>query len=330
MLRLQRTIKNLPSRLKLLSAEPLQKILPTSHRCLVVRKQNEYLGIDSLDSESWILSVVSVKYYPLAYFSYFRAFLGSLFLIVWTSIFCYLFVTKSPIIMSNTRPTLIIMDQSLSMAVEDIWSPTPVIRSRLDLAKELVRTSIHDIKNLGIISYAKNPKLISPISPVSEWTMNLISSIEPESELWWSDLPLALKFAKNLYSHIWLTLIIYTDGGSTSESPLPELPKNWDVIIYGIGSKVWWKIPLGYNAQGERRYKYYSGSEIIVPYDEVNLSKIAKKIGAEFRQIDTYGTTPKDLYHPTLRGNTLSILSIILVLFGIIITPYVRKKHPLS
>ncbi len=91
-------------------------------------------------------------------------------------------VTKGSLFLGNEKTELIIIDQSLSMAVEDIHSDTTLL-SRLDLAKKMIDSSLDNGNQVGIISYAKNPKLVLPISQIHEGTREILYAISPETEL---------------------------------------------------------------------------------------------------------------------------------------------------
>ena len=214
------------------------------------------------------------------------------------------------------------------MTVEDIRSSSSSkIQSRLDTAKEMIPAQFKAPKNVWVISFAKNPTLFIPISQIQSDFIGLIASISPESEVWGSDLPLALQYKKNLYGDKVLSVFIFTDGWDTSLSELPKIPQNWRITIYGLWSNAWGKIPLGYNANGERRYKYFSWSEIMVPYEREKMVSVAKAIGAHLIHLDTLNSWNTDIPLRIFLDNIYYIFSSLLLLFGIIIHPYGRKKN---
>ena len=52
-------------------------------------------------------------------------------------------------------------------------------------------------------------------------------------------------------------IVLITDGGMTGEGVFPELPSDTSLTVIGIGTPTGGMIPLGYNLDGEKRYKYY-------------------------------------------------------------------------
>ncbi|MBP9812753.1 VWA domain-containing protein [Candidatus Gracilibacteria bacterium] len=267
-----------------------------------------------------------MKHVYHSYFSLFRALLGSIFLILGILLFLSLGVNQVSLFRGGDEASLIIIDQSLSMAIEDVNTAGKLSISRLDKAKELLQNMQVDTGHVGVILFAKNPTLLIPISPQISDFYNVISSIEPESELGGSDLLLALQFAKNLYGDRKLSINIYTDGGSTSLSSPPKIPQNWRVKIYGIGSEIGGKIPLGYNANGERRYKYFSGSEVIIAYEKSQLAKVSKAIGATLIDGELLHSGESTKWGSFFSQNVSYLLASLFLLIGIITHPYGRKK----
>ncbi|GAB0174500.1 MAG: hypothetical protein HHAS10_03790 [Candidatus Altimarinota bacterium] len=261
------------------------------------------------------------------YFSYPKAFLGIVSLLFGAVVFFYLSYFGVDFFPSKDQKLLIIIDRSLSMAVEDVKSPlTNGAQSRLQEAKENAKKLSETHTQVGVITYAKNPTLFVPISEAQHSVLSLIESIIPEADVGGSDLPLALEFAKNLYEKIPLEVIIFTDGGSTGTTPFPEMPKNWRISLFPIGSENGGKIPLGYNAQGEKRYKYYSGTEVIVSYSPETLKLISKKIGATILTNREDLAQERNELYSFFQYNRYYIIAGLLTILGLLLHPYVRKK----
>jgi Ca-activated chloride channel homolog len=241
-------------------------------------------------------------------------------------IFLSLWFKKAVLYKGQEELFLLIIDQSLSMAIEDIDTVWMQNISRLDKVKEMIRSTAYEWQKIWVILFAKNPTLLIPISSEVWKFHDIIWSIEPEPDLWWSDLPLAIQFAKNLYGNIKLQVTIYTDGWSTSMVTPPKIPQNWRVKIYWVWSEVWWKIPLGYNANGERRYKFFSWSEVILPYEKKELEKLSKVLSATLIDWDKTNLGENVLLENFFRNNTNYLLASLFLLLGIIIHPYGRKK----
>lgn len=65
------------------------------------------------------------------------------------------------------------------------------------------------------------------------------------------------------------------------------LPEGWTLRLIQIGSEAGGKIPLGYNADGSRRYRYYQGREVIVPRSEELQRILEEQIDPDQLQIST-------------------------------------------
>lgn len=162
-LQLPQIIVNLPLRSKPQWEVPLQKISATLLRCLVVEKLNESHGIANQGSRVSNLLVDSVKIYTSPSFSILRAVFGGVLLLASITLFAYLSVYKVPIFSADNEISLVIIDHSLSMAVEDM-SDAGLQISRLEYSKNHILLSFQKSQSLGIISYAKNPSLLTPLS----------------------------------------------------------------------------------------------------------------------------------------------------------------------
>ncbi len=69
----------------------------------------------------------------------------------------------------------------------------------------------------------------------------------------------ALTLANTLYESDMrpLHIILLTDGGILPDD-LPNISKYFSLSLIGLGTTSGGKIPLGYSADGQRRYKYFS------------------------------------------------------------------------
>ena len=89
-------------------------------------------------------------------------------------------------------------------------------------------------------------------------------------------------------------------------------------------------IPLGYNALGERRYKFYQGENIRVPIDRTRLESIAKKYKAPLEIVDDQEESNERMKALlTVAGkddDTYSFLFLVIaclsIMIGYMISPY--------
>lgn len=223
----------------------------------------------------------------LSTFSFYRLFIWQFFVIVWILLLGYgIFVNNTHF--SGER-TLYIVDTSLSMAVEDIWNSTDTItRSRLDRAKSLILASSFS-GEVAVIWYARSPALLLPFTASVESFSRTIQNLSITPSFGGSDILSAFSLVDTLYrgNMIPLHIVLLTDGGNTIPASIfPILPPLSDLKIVGIGSDIWWRMPLGYDHSGARRYKVYENQEVIVPYDPVFLEKLQKQYHASLVRIE--------------------------------------------
>lgn len=264
-------------------------------------------------------------------FSILRYFLHIL-LVLW-GIFCIgysIFVYSS----QNTQSeTLWIVDTSLSMGVEDIvWVKKDEIESRFALAKSIMKEWITRIPGRhAVIVYAQNSGIASPFSSDISHLSQVVNNLNIIENYGGSDLSSALSLAKSIYlsSGSFPHIIILTDGGLAEGSTLPDLPWWSHITLIALWSDAGGKIPLGYNAQGERRYKYYEGKEIVVPLDEKNIDMIRRKYNTSLFRITDRANSLDFLDEKRnfiFSYSILRILGIVMTILGFLIHPYVRKK----
>ena len=232
----------------------------------------------------------------------------------------------------SSQDTLWIVDTSLSMAVEDIPGSTPTERmSRLDRAWEIVKTWITSIAgNHAIMSYARSAAIESPLTTDRAHLGHVVDSLQPTLYYWGSDISAALLLAKSLYGNREVPLRIFwiADGGVLPDI-LPDMPDLFALTLVGVGSPAWGKIPLGYSVDGERRYRSYSGTEVVVRYDSTPLETLANRydgrfldFGVDSRDLDSVIDAPVS---SSVKNSLLIIFSTFLII-GYFYHPYARKK----
>lgn len=206
---------------------------------------------------------------------------------------------------SSQDQTLWIIDNSLSMMVEDIATESGVIDSRLSFAKKIIekgsnltpgkqaimsvaygaKLEVPMTDNLGIVS-----DVVNGINPIIRWGGSTISTpLEMIRIIYW-DLPNLQIF--------WLTDGEFSDSGSTYSWKLDTSR----ITFVGLGAKAGWPIPLGYDAQGKPRYKEVDSRRIISIRDDESLLRVTKTLGANVIFFDSN----KDLNLDFITKNTIS------------------------
>lgn len=228
--------------------------------------------------------------------------------------------------------TLWIVDTSLSMTIEDIpWiSPNHRI-SRLDRAKELIEEGIMSISGThAIMSYAREAYMETPFTEDRSHLTTVIGWLEGTRYFWGSDMVSPLLLTDSLYR--WYTKkvhIIWLSDGGALPWDFPSIPPGFDMTIVGIGSQRGEKIPLWYAPDGTRRYRTFSGSEVVVPYEKDILETLSRHYDADFIDMGIETSFPEALRTTPLPKNEKNIflyLGSMLIIFGYLYHPYARKK----
>jgi hypothetical protein len=210
------------------------------------------------------------------------------------------------------------------MAAEDMKDEKNRAISRLEYTKKYIQDTLENNKNKAIITYARVPTLYLPFVTDDRRFIDAVTSIEVEEDYGGSDLTLALALVKELYEKdSSIDLSIFTDGWSTTTLEFPTLPRSWSVTLVGVGTEGGGPIPLGYNADGTRRYKYFSWSEVVARYERWNIESFSDTLGASVYRMWN-GPSSKNIID--LSKNTLPPLALIFLFVGVLTFPYARKK----
>ncbi len=229
--------------------------------------------------------------------------------------------------------TLWIIDSSLSMGIEDM-SPSEKnqIESRFSTAKSIIEEGIMKIPGRhGIIVYADSAGIASPLSQDLDHLREVTKGLTIVDVYGGSDLGSALSLVQSVYlsNSISPHIIILTDGGLSPSIPLPDLPSDTRITLLALGSESGGKIPLGYNAAWERRYKYYEGKQIIVPLEKENIEKIQEKYDTALFMISSKDTAlifQSGKNTPLFSPDIWRILGIVVTILWFLIHPYVQRK----
>lgn len=252
------------------------RIIATSRK---IQEKNRYKYWSSLEYIFRLFlprSTSSSMYFSS--FSYRRFFISFGLIFLWFFL-CGYAISSESIETTPSEKTLWIVDNSLSMAVEDMKDfQSDLFTSRLNTARSLVMSGVDNIRGEhGIILYARNAGILTPFTSDHIILEKSIANITPVTDNGWSDISSVFALIYSLYSirTTPLHIILLTDGGDTGDSSLPPLPSNTTLSIIGIGTDTGWPIFLGYDAIGHRRYKFYEGKEVTVPYESKNIDRIA-------------------------------------------------------
>lgn len=276
----------------------------------------------------------------------YRTFLISVFFIIfWVIILGYsIFFSQRK--QNASYETIWVIDTSLSMSVEDISGGfSNTLKSRLDLAKSIISSGISSIPgDHAIIGYARTASVLVPLSQKNIYTENIISNIQPTVLYGWSSIEDALRLVNSLYTdkNQAFHIILLTDGGDSNMGEFPIIPSYAQLTIVAIGTHEWWKIPLGYNNEWERRYKRYQESEVIAPLETKNIETIGKKyntvpvfieswkdqenIISFLRWNNEYAWNTWDILIKNILSSFLSIFWSFLIIIGYLITPYKKPE----
>ena len=240
------------------------------------------------------------------------------------------------IILENTSSsirTLWIIDTSLSMAVEDIpSSENTQMVSRLALAKKLMQEGIDIIPGEhALISYAREASVETPFSSDTDHIKNIISNLTPMEFYGGSDLMSALSLASTLYvrSDTPVHIILLSDGGVEGWSAPIILPNIFSLSFIWLGTIRGGKIPLGYDSDGNTRYKYFAGKEVVIGYDASSLKNMSNQYNAVLIERENFAPFPKEII-PTpitdMRKLIFLALGTFCIIFWYFLHPYARKK----
>ena len=59
-------------------------------------------------------------------------------------------------------------------------------------------------------------------------------------------------------------------------------------------------MPLGYDSNGNRRYKYFSGQEVVIGYESSALKHLSNLYGAPLIERETFAPFPIEILAPPL------------------------------
>ena len=261
-------------------------------------------------------------------FSYKRYSIGSALILIGLFFFGYS-IALTPT--STPKKTLWIVDISLSMGVEDIVESGSILHSRLDLAKAIIDGGIRQRWwEHAIIGYARSAWVLAPFSSDRAFLTSVVSGIQPIDIYGWSDISAAFLLVRSLYGGLGtpIEMILLSDGGSsTSIDTITDLPERSSLTIIGIGTQKWGKIPLGYDLDGERRYKYFEKKEITIPYEQDILKTLIKRYGASYIRKDYWDISSigSDFFI-TIDPSIYRMFGIAFLLIGYIFHPYATSK----
>lgn len=178
------------------------------------------------------------------------------FVIILYSLFTYLSS------LSSSHRTIILLDTSLSMAVEDIEGSGGGTISRFETAKNLIHKLIQIPGEYGLMTFAKNPILRTPLTDNIKFLENSINAISLVDQASWTDIEAALAQIRKLYISSGVRLVLITDGWW--EIDISRLDRyGISLEIIGIGTLAGGSIPSGTDVFGKSLYKMQDGEIVI-------------------------------------------------------------------
>ncbi len=218
--------------------------------------------------------------------------------------------------------TLWVIDNSLSMAVTDISSPSGVMLSRLDLAKGIIASGSYIIPgDHAIMSVAYGAKLETPFTRDMFALRDIVAGINPVYQWWGTTLTTPIQTIEALYGSlsslqiIWITDGEFSDSGSLQSWKLPQA----NITLVGVGTPSGWPILLGYNAEWKPRYKESNGSQVHSIRDDVSLRLASQSLPAKLFFIDSLSSEAiAQIYTQSIVKSSVSLWNILWVVFCLV------------
>lgn len=196
-------------------------------------------------------------------------------------------LNTSPISSNKGIDCIWILDTSMSMDVTDVKYNNAQI-SRLARAKYVIENYMisHPENRYGLVIFAGNARLISPITTDYSSLLTFLESIDSKS-IWegGTDFYQALQLALDRFDTqktIPHAMILLSDGGDKEDignkTIFDNLFLNHSAYLttIGIWNTQWSPIPVGHNPIGEIIYKKYQDRIILSGLNEKNMEFIAK------------------------------------------------------
>lgn len=142
---------------------------------------------------------------------------------------------------TSPHKTLIIIDNSLSMTVQDIARDDGAgFVSRLDAAKAVASQVMRQSNGeVAIVSFAREPLLEMPFSQDMPLAESILHNISPLIYGGGSDVFAALEMASHIYGHIpHINILVFTDAEFFhTPDHIPTLPTSDRIAFVGIGTE---------------------------------------------------------------------------------------------
>lgn len=191
---------------------------------------------------------------------------------------------------SDNQKTLWVVDNSLSMWVHDINTLSGIMISRLDLAKSIILQSSKYIPwEQGIMTVAQWARLELPMNHDTIAFKNVVDGITPILRWWGSSLTTPFDMIKLIYGNTPQLHIIWITDGEFSDSwaTLSGYTNNPGITFIGVGTHIWWSIPLWYNPDGSPKYKESDWIRVNSSRNDILLTSISESIDAKYIKYDS-------------------------------------------
>lgn len=269
--------------------------------------------------------------------SYIRSFLRYICMIFGVLLIGVWVFSNTQYLSGKWPKTLWILDNSLSMVVQDMGGSGDIVLSRFDRAKDMILSlSPHIWWYQALMIFWKSASLVLPFSTdqkVFSATVNWLapvlysSSTDIETALWSVDL---------IYWDDDIHVIVLTDGERTIEENTESLSNSPKKITFiGIWTQAWGMMLQWYDSVWRPRYKQYEWKPAISRLDKSYLEVLKEKLRANLFVVsdnDTYEKTLESLIKKTKDDNLLNdqriiLIWIVLLLSWLMLSPYSYKTR---
>lgn len=265
-----------------------------------------------------------------------RAFVRLFFIGV--GVFLLLWDWKLDFFSPSTPKVVLLVDNSLSMLVQDIpWEQESHFINRFEAAKNFSQKfSQKSVYDIGIFAFSKDIVFLSPFSFDKNLQKNIINSISVSTYGWWSDVFLAIERVLNLYKNTYNLHIITITDAEFFEKNEKKMTNNShaNIWIVGVWTEKWWPILKWYDPAGKPIYHQFQWKEVISLVSKQSLQEISEFFSGKYVWIqnekDIDGVVDEifaKIWEQHISLPFLKILWVLFLLFGLIFSSYIPLKN---
>ena len=185
----------------------------------------------------------------------------------------------------KTDATIIILDLSLSMFSQDL-APSRLIRARQKIT-DILRLRREGLT--GLIAYAGDPHVVSPLTNDTRTITNLLSALSPEMmPVLGSNAANAVIQAQQLFDSSGFQqgrIILITDGITRPSQVAGLSDPNFPISILGVGTPAGGLIPLDFANQSGQVLTRQDGTTVIAQLNENTLAALTDATYGRYRTL---------------------------------------------